>query len=124
MTLGQKMNKQLFGGIAAFLFSAIIILPVSGQNKSVRLTVNPNKITGDIPVGIYGHFLEHILGSVNGGLWGELIMNRSFEEVTPASRNNRGASVAPVVAGPSIPKWETTGDVIATHDTVNPLNNK
>jgi alpha-N-arabinofuranosidase len=28
---------------------------------------------------VYGHFLEHIYHSVNGGLWGDLVWNRSFE---------------------------------------------
>lgn len=30
---------------------------------------------------IYGHFLEHIYNSVNGGLWGELVWNRSLERI-------------------------------------------
>jgi len=114
----------LFASIAAFLFLSIITLAVSAQNKSIKLTVNPGKITGDIPVGIYGHFLEHILGSVNGGLWGELVMNRSFEEVIPIPRNGRGASSPPIVSGPQIPKWGTIGEVTAMLDTTNPLNSK
>jgi alpha-N-arabinofuranosidase len=28
---------------------------------------------------VYGHFLEHIYHSCNGGLWGELVWDRSFE---------------------------------------------
>ncbi|MDD4646299.1 MAG: alpha-L-arabinofuranosidase C-terminal domain-containing protein [Bacteroidales bacterium] len=29
---------------------------------------------------LYGHFYEHIYHSANGGLWGDLVWNRSFEE--------------------------------------------
>ena len=29
---------------------------------------------------IYGHFLEHIYHSCNGGLWGDVVWNRTFEE--------------------------------------------
>ncbi len=29
---------------------------------------------------MYGHFLEHIYHSCNGGLWGDLVWNRSFEQ--------------------------------------------
>ena len=37
-------------------------------------------MTGQIDEKIYGQFLEHIYHSVNGGLWGEVVWNRSFEE--------------------------------------------
>ncbi|WP_153799347.1 family 16 glycoside hydrolase [Foetidibacter luteolus] len=61
---------------------ACIILPAAlfGQEKSVSLTVHPSRIAGKINEKIYGHFLEHIYHSVNGGIWGEVVWNRSFEE--------------------------------------------
>jgi alpha-L-arabinofuranosidase len=34
---------------------------------------------------IYGQFLEHIYNSVNDGLWGDLVWNRSFERVSGTS---------------------------------------
>ncbi len=50
-----------------------------GQEK-VSISINPSKVEARIDEKIYGHFLEHIYHSVNGGLWGELVWNRSFEE--------------------------------------------
>ncbi len=45
----------------------------------VSLTVHPDRVINRIDEKVYGHFLEHIYNSCNGGLWGELIWNRSFE---------------------------------------------
>jgi len=46
----------------------------------VTLELRPDRVLNPIDEKVYGHFLEHIYHSVNGGLWGELIWNRSFEE--------------------------------------------
>ena len=47
--------------------------------QPVTLTVDPGKVLHGIDEKVYGHFLEHIYHSCNGGLWGELIWDRSFE---------------------------------------------
>jgi len=49
------------------------------QISQQPFTVNPSSIQNTIDEKVYGHFLEHIYHSVNGGLWGELVWNRSFE---------------------------------------------
>ncbi|MCF7668538.1 MAG: DUF1080 domain-containing protein [Verrucomicrobia bacterium] len=54
----------------------------ANESRSIELTANPDNVTAQIDEKIYGHFLEHIYHSVNGGLWGELVWNRSFEEVS------------------------------------------
>jgi len=51
--------------------------------EAVRLTVDPGAVEGRIDERIYSHFLEHIYHSVNGGLWGEAVWNRSFERLAP-----------------------------------------
>jgi len=58
----------------------ICILTILSSAQSVTLTVDPDQVVSEIDNKIYGHFLEHIYHSVNGGLWGELIWNRSFEQ--------------------------------------------
>ncbi|MBN1846316.1 MAG: DUF1080 domain-containing protein [Sedimentisphaerales bacterium] len=55
-------------------------LTAAQEPQPVELTLNPDKIENRIDENIYGHFLEHIYHSCNGGLWGELIWNRSFEQ--------------------------------------------
>jgi alpha-N-arabinofuranosidase len=46
----------------------------------VRLTLDTSRTVNPVDVRVYGHFLEHIYHSVNGGLWGEVVWNRSFEQ--------------------------------------------
>jgi alpha-N-arabinofuranosidase len=56
------------------------------DQEEVLILIDPSKVEGRIDEKIYGHFLEHIYHSVNGGLWGELVWNRSFEEFAEASK--------------------------------------
>ena len=53
------------------------------QAQPVALSINPDKVVNHIDEKVYGHFLENIYHSCNGGLWGDLIWNRSFEEAGP-----------------------------------------
>jgi alpha-N-arabinofuranosidase len=66
------------------LIIAVVVLPVISiaqtNSSTVSLTLHPDNVVGRIDEKIYGHFLEHIYHSCNGGLWGELIWNRSFEQ--------------------------------------------
>ncbi len=49
------------------------------QSSPTQFFVEPNEVVCEIDEKVYGHFLEHIYHSVNGGLWGELVWNRSLE---------------------------------------------
>ncbi len=72
-----KSSNVFFVVFAALLsFSSTSI-----AQKSVQITVNSDDVTSRIDEKIYGHFLEHIYHSVNGGLWAEMVWNRSFEEM-------------------------------------------
>ncbi len=62
------------GLVVASAFAA----PVAAADL-VRLAVDPTRVLHRIDEKVYGHFLEHIYNSCNGGLWGELVWNRSFE---------------------------------------------
>ncbi|MBR5710766.1 MAG: hypothetical protein IKX40_08415 [Thermoguttaceae bacterium] len=70
------MKKTLF----LLAFAAVAALAsMSSAQTTVDVTVNPDKPLSRIDNKVYGHFLEHIYNSCNGGLWGELVWNRSFE---------------------------------------------
>jgi alpha-N-arabinofuranosidase len=56
------------------------------EDQPIPLIVNTDKVVGRVDEKIYSHFLEHIYHSCNGGLWGEMIWNRSFEVGAGASR--------------------------------------
>ena len=64
--------------LPALLFACLFTTLSPAQ--SVTLTIDPETVVAEIDNKIYGQFLEHIYHSVNGGLWGELIWNRSFEQ--------------------------------------------
>ncbi|MDO4627849.1 MAG: alpha-L-arabinofuranosidase C-terminal domain-containing protein [Planctomycetia bacterium] len=47
--------------------------------ENFEAVIQPQKTVNTIDPKVYGHFLEHIYNSCNGGLWGDLVWNRSFE---------------------------------------------
>lgn len=49
-------------------------------DKNTGLEVGSVKPVAAISPLLYGHFYEHIYHSASGGLWGDLVWNRSFEE--------------------------------------------
>ncbi|MBN2594642.1 MAG: DUF1080 domain-containing protein [Sedimentisphaerales bacterium] len=79
-----------------FLSTLVIIsvLTILSPAQSVTLTIDPDNVISEIDENIYGHFLEHIYHSVNGGLWGELIWNRSFEQNRLGQWMTRGETIA------------------------------
>jgi alpha-N-arabinofuranosidase len=57
--------------------SGAVVGPI--KKSTQPFAVNTANVLNTIDEKIYGHFLEHIYHSANGGLWGELVWNRSFE---------------------------------------------
>ncbi|MBN2316562.1 MAG: DUF1080 domain-containing protein [Sedimentisphaerales bacterium] len=72
------MTKQAIMSIAVMIIPIVCVAQTS--SSTVSLTLHPDNVVGRIDEKIYGHFLEHIYHSCNGGLWGDLIWNRSFEQ--------------------------------------------
>jgi alpha-N-arabinofuranosidase len=66
--------------IAAFILATVVPLAALRAEQPMTVKIDPGKIENRIDQKIYGHFLEHIYHSVNGGLWGEMIWDRSFEQ--------------------------------------------
>jgi hypothetical protein len=66
----------------------IVFLASNGQERTpqVALTVDTSKVVGRIDPKIYGQFYELIYHSGNGGLWGDMIFNRSFEPLDAPPR--------------------------------------
>lgn len=46
-------------------------------NAQTTYTIHSDQVLHSVDERIYGQFLEHIYNSVNNGLWGDLIWNRS-----------------------------------------------
>src|SRR4051794_22241531 len=64
----------------------VLFLSICCFAEPVSLRVDTSRPVRDIDPKIYGQFLEHIYHSVNGGLWGDLVWNRSFEDRPPQGR--------------------------------------
>ncbi|MBI4578759.1 MAG: DUF1080 domain-containing protein, partial [Planctomycetes bacterium] len=62
------------------IVGAALVPAAAGAATDVNFAVDADAVAGPLDEKIYGHFLEHIYHSVNGGLWGELVWNRSFEQ--------------------------------------------
>jgi alpha-N-arabinofuranosidase len=48
--------------------------------QATTISIDTDQVIGHVDTKIYGQFLEHIYHSVNGGIWGQLVFDRSFEE--------------------------------------------
>jgi len=75
------MNHRRFALLCLFVLGVALLRPAfAAEEPAVSLTIDSNHVVGQIDERIYSHFLEHIYHSCNGGLWGEIVWNRSFEE--------------------------------------------
>ncbi|HPD48433.1 MAG TPA: DUF1080 domain-containing protein [Anaerohalosphaeraceae bacterium] len=77
MNYAVKMTYKCV--IAAVLMNWPVLVQAQAPVK-VSYVVDPARVVNRIDEKVYGHFFEHIYHSANGGLWGELVWNRSFEE--------------------------------------------
>ena len=70
----MKKHLTIIAALAAFGGS----LSLSAQTAN-EFTIQANKLGAEIPYTLYGHFLEDINFGADGGMYAELIKNRSFE---------------------------------------------
>ena len=63
--------------IGSLLAAMAVVTGMSAQNHT--FDINASKIGGAIPSTMYGIFFEDINYAADGGLYGELLINRSFE---------------------------------------------
>jgi len=82
--------------------TGLCLLSAVLASAPVELTVQPDKVVNPIDERIYGHFLEHIYHSVNGGLWGELVWSRSFEDIIDGLWTSDGETLAQTSLGTNI----------------------
>lgn len=61
------------------LITLFFCLQTKAQNNNAPIIVNPDKVTADIQPAMWGIFFEDINFAADGGLYAELVKNRSFE---------------------------------------------
>ena len=74
---GGKIMKISFRIFILGLYLFLLNHPL--LNAQTVYTIHSDQVLHSVDEKIYGQFLEHIYNSVNNGLWGDLIWNRSFE---------------------------------------------
>ena len=87
------MNFQIL-----FYTLCFIACFTQAEAQNVVLEINTNKKGAEIAPTMYGVFFEDINYGADGGLYGELIKNRSFEYPQP------------------LMGWNTIGDVVVKDD--------
>jgi len=75
-----RTMKTLMIGLILELGLGTMGLTQESETLKVSYSIDPTQVVNRIDEKVYGHFFEHIYHSANGGLWGELVWNRSFEE--------------------------------------------
>ena len=87
-------HKQAQRVVSAFLILlCLLVVPHLGQaqtSQRASITIDARKVENRISPLLYGQFLEFMYEGIKGGLYAELIRNRSFEEppnVIGLSRN-------------------------------------
>jgi len=82
---GRPFNSLKTSGAALALAAASLGAPSLFAADPVDATIVSQNVVNKIDEKVYSHFLEHIYNSCNGGLWGELVWNRSLEAGTDQS---------------------------------------
>src|SRR4026209_2180375 len=117
----MKTNRLQFHHLVAILMAIVLHVPAIGQNKTL-ITIRADKPIAAVQPTMWGIFFEDINMGADGGLYAELVMNRSFEFYKPMM----GWTVQPVGNMPFAPfqKQFTEGTVIVVNrqekNTANP----
>src|SRR5712672_3485877 len=108
MHLSKKTRNTLSMPLAMLLIAAgtqVTPLPAQTANPAPTLQIKADQTTGKVSPTLYGLMTEEINFSYEGGLYGELIRNRTFKASTNQVRF-----------------WKTVGDAEMSLDTGMPLN--
>jgi alpha-N-arabinofuranosidase len=105
----SKITRNTLSMRLAMLFIAagtqVTPLPAQTANPAPTLQIKADQTTGKVSPTLYGLMTEEINFSYEGGLYGELIRNRTFKASTNQVRF-----------------WKTVGDAEMSLDTGTPLN--
>lgn len=105
----KKISRNLLSARLAVLVAAagmhITVLPAQTTNEVPTLQVKGDQITGKVSPSLYGLMTEEINFSYEGGLYGELIRNRTFKAGTNSAKF-----------------WSATGGAEISLDASAPLN--
>lgn len=109
----------------AFLAAGIVLAgSLFAQNNKAALTVNVNEPTVELSDNLYGLFFEDINFGADGGLYAELVQNRSFEYyAVRGEMNDEGYKLNPMTAWEKVYRDGANADIIVTeYGALNDVN--
>lgn len=79
--MNLKYHRNFFFGLTFLMLSGLSCLARAQSEEQVAtIRINMQKEKSPVPAGLYGIFMEEISYAFDGGIYAELIQNRSFEE--------------------------------------------
>lgn len=96
----------------------LALIPVAGSAAPTKLEINLAQPGHAIPPSFYGLMTEEINYSYDGGLFAELIRNRTFQD--PAAGASRRDPKPPLGVVP--PHWSVVGAATAATNQTDPVN--
>ena len=102
------------------LASALACLPASLPAAGVDIRVDCSKEAVPLSPHLYGLFFEDINFAADGGLYAELVQNRSFEYYSVNGNDQRGRAYHPLYAWQKVARGGASGEI--TVSTATPLN--
>ncbi|MFC7273818.1 hypothetical protein ACFQS1_07500 [Paractinoplanes rhizophilus] len=110
-----RLRNRLVGAAAALVTLPLAVAPpaAAAAEPDYTITLHPRQRAAAIGDQMYGVFFEDINFAADGGLYAELVRNRSFEFLPVDNSSYTGLTAGPRPARP--PLWTTTrGSTSAT----------
>jgi alpha-N-arabinofuranosidase len=118
MQAGESMKKTSTVKTLCMIVAALygsMASSSSGADATATLDIDVNKPGVAVPKTFYGLMTEEINHAYDGGLFAELIQNRTFQDPLP---RGRGATTQPGLAV----RWSVVGEGNASLDRNDPVN--
>ena len=104
------------------ILSMVLMLVCGSALSQVKISVDANEQGPKVSPVLYGIFYEDINHAADGGLYAELIRNRSFEDITMSHRHRRGAADNDRHGNNEVEAWKAVGNASMNLITTNLLN--
>jgi len=102
------------------LVSALAALSLSAHASSVEINIDCRKATGPLSPHLYGLFFEDINFAADGGLYAELVQNRSFEYFAVEGTDPLGRQYHPLYAWSKVERGDARCELAV--ESAAPLN--
>ena len=103
MNLIKSLARKLAPAKAAGVFAMFAAASTLAQNATPVIQISADKVVAKMPPTFYGLMTEEINYAYEGGLYGELIRNRTFKASTDGAKYWSAVGNAPISLDPATP---------------------